>query len=112
MAALATLRIITQEDYLQQIPAKEKLLREKLQHELIIQVRTAGLWAAVEMQDFATVQAVIKECLAMGLITDWFLFNDRSLRIAPPLLITEEELLWACACILEAMDRVLAGISA
>ena len=35
-----------------------------------------------------------------------FLFNDRSLRIAPPLTITEEEIRKACAIILEGIDLV------
>lgn len=106
-AALATLQTILEEDYLTQVPKKEKVLQDLLKHELILNVRTAGLWAAVEMKDFDTVQAVIKHCLEAGLITDWFLFNDRSLRIAPPLLISEEELRWACGVILECMDKVI-----
>jgi acetylornithine/succinyldiaminopimelate/putrescine aminotransferase len=105
-AALATLEVLLEEDYIKDVPQKEQIIHEMLQHELIIHVRTAGLWAAVEMKDFDTVQAVIKECLELGLITDWFLFNDRSLRIAPPLLITEEEIRKGCRIILQAMDKV------
>ncbi|MEO0877809.1 MAG: aspartate aminotransferase family protein, partial [Bacteroidota bacterium] len=40
------------------------------------------------------------------LITDWFLFNDRCLRIAPPLIITEEEIREACRIILEGVDAL------
>lgn len=106
-AALATLEVLTEENYIAEVVEKEQMLHDILQHKLILHVRTAGLWAAVEMKDFDTVQAVIKECLELGLITDWFLFNDRSLRIAPPLLITKEELKKGCEIILKAMDRVL-----
>jgi len=105
-AALATLEVLLEENYIAEVAQKEQIIHDILQHELILHVRTAGLWAAVEMKDFDTVQAVIKECLELGLITDWFLFNDRSLRIAPPLLISEEELKRGCGIILEAMDRV------
>ncbi len=105
-AALATLEVLLTEDYIKDVPKKEQIIKEMLKHELIIDVRTAGLWAAVEMKDFDTVQAVIKECLELGLITDWFLFNDRSLRIAPPLLITEEEIRKGCKIILQAMDKI------
>jgi len=52
------------------------------------------------------VQAVIKKCLEKGLITDWFLFNDRSLRIAPPLIITKEEIQEACKIVLESLEEV------
>ena len=106
-AALATLKVLLEEDYIKDVPKKEQIIKEMLQHELIIDLRTAGLWAAVEMKDFDTVQAVIKGCLELGLITDWFLFNDRSLRIAPPLLITEEEIRKGCRIILKAMDKEL-----
>jgi acetylornithine/succinyldiaminopimelate/putrescine aminotransferase len=109
-AALATLEVLLAEDYIKDVPKKEQIIKEMLQHELIINVRTAGLWAAVEMKDFDTVQAVIKECLELGLITDWFLFNDRSLRIAPPLLITEKEIRKGCEIILKAMDRILGQV--
>jgi len=57
------------------------------------------------MIDFDFIQAVIKRCLQAGLLTDWFLFNDRSLRIAPPLIITEEEIRWACEVILDAVEH-------
>jgi 4-aminobutyrate aminotransferase-like enzyme len=43
--------------------------------------------------------------LDKGLITDWFLFNDACIRIAPPLIITEEEIRKACAILLEAIDE-------
>ena len=68
-------------------------------------MRSAGLMMAVELQDFDFVQAVIKDCLNEGLIIDWFLFNDRSLRIAPPLIITPIEIEKACLIILKAIDK-------
>jgi acetylornithine/succinyldiaminopimelate/putrescine aminotransferase len=37
---------------------------------------------------------------------DWFLFNDRTMRIAPPLVIQENEIRWACQTILEALESV------
>jgi 4-aminobutyrate aminotransferase-like enzyme len=61
---------------------------------------------AVEMQDFKTVKAVIDTCIQNGLITDWFLFCDNSLRIAPPLVITVDEIKMACNILLQAMDKV------
>ena len=60
---------------------------------------------AVELKDFDFVQAVIKRCLDKGLITDWFLFNDRSLRIAPPLIISEAEIRKACEIIISSIEE-------
>lgn len=103
-AAHATLQVLTGTDLLAQIPVKEALFKSLLVHPRIRAVRSAGLWLAVELGDFAEVQLVIQRCIKSGVITDWFLFNDRSLRIAPPLTITEEEIRWACARLLEALD--------
>lgn len=105
-AGLATLQTILDENLIAQVPAKEQLFLELLQHPRILDVRSAGLWLAVELASFEAVQTVIKYCLEQGLITDWFLFNDRSLRIAPPLNITEEEIRKACTIVLGGLDQL------
>ena len=103
-AGLATLRTILAEDLVAQVPAKEALFRELLVHPRILDLRTAGLWMAVELLDFDEVLATIKRCLHYGLITDWFLWNERALRIAPPLTISVDEIREACGIILRALD--------
>ena len=107
-ASLATLNYILDEKLLDQIPAKSALFHSLLEHPIIKEVRGIGFMLAVEMKDFKTVKAVIDECIQNGLITDWFLFCDNSLRIAPPLTITEEEIKIACNILLQAMDKVYA----
>jgi acetylornithine/succinyldiaminopimelate/putrescine aminotransferase len=105
-ASLATLRYIEKEHLMDQIASKSDLFKSLLQHPIILEVRGIGFMLAVEMKDFKTVKAVIDECILHGLITDWFLFCDNSLRIAPPLTITEEEIKIACNILLQAMDKV------
>jgi acetylornithine/N-succinyldiaminopimelate aminotransferase len=102
-AAHATLQTIKNTGLLEAIPRKEALFRSLLVHPQIKAVRSVGLWLAVELDSFETVLATIQRCLAAGIITDWFLFNDRCLRIAPPLTITDDEIRWACARVLEAL---------
>ncbi|MEP5610935.1 MAG: aspartate aminotransferase family protein, partial [Cyclobacteriaceae bacterium] len=41
--------------------------------------------------------------IELGVITDWFLFNDSSMRIAPPLTISESEIRNSCELILKAI---------
>lgn len=108
-AALATLQTLLASDLIAQVASKEKLFRELLVHPAIIEVRSAGLMMAVELPDFDFVRAVIKICLERGLLTDWFLFNSHSLRIAPPLIIEEEHIRFACRVILEAIEEVSSG---
>ena len=106
-AALATLNFIKSSGIIDSVKKKEQLFLEKLVHPEIRQVRSAGLWLAVELDSFEKVQTVIKVCLEKGLITDWFLFNDRSIRIAPPLIITEAEIEKACGILLEGLDGLV-----
>ncbi len=103
-AALATLQELLETDLIAAVPAKERLFRELLVHPAIKEVRSAGLWLAVDLGEAALVQRTIRHCLDRGVITDWFLFNDRSLRIAPPLTIGEAEIRLACEVILEALS--------
>lgn len=104
-AGHATLQTLLSRDYIKQVKAKEQLFHKLLKHPEIIEVRSAGLLMAVEMKSFDFIQRVIKTCLRDGLITDWFLFNSKSLRIAPPLIISEEEIRKACSIILNAIEE-------
>ena len=105
-AGYATLKTLVETDLVEQAHYKGNLFKSLLVHSKIKAVRQVGLWLAVELEDFDVLQEVIQNCLANGLLTDWFLFNNRSLRIAPPLIITEKEIRWACDVILKAIDKV------
>ncbi len=75
---------------------KEQLFLQYLKHEKIKGVRSAGLWLAVEFESYEFCKAVINKCIENGVITDWFLFAPNCLRIAPPLIIKEEEIMQVC----------------
>jgi acetylornithine/N-succinyldiaminopimelate aminotransferase len=102
-ASLATLQTLLEEGLMERVAEKEARFREKLQHPSIREVRSMGLMLAVELADFGKVERTIAHCLANGLIIDWFLFNDRSLRLAPPLTISFSEIDRACEVILQAL---------
>jgi acetylornithine/succinyldiaminopimelate/putrescine aminotransferase len=105
-AALATLKTLLENNLIEEVKAKEALFKKLLKHDKIKAIRSAGLIMAVELEDFATVQNVIKNCLNEGLIIDWFLFNDKCLRIAPPLIISNEEIEMACGLILKSLAEL------
>lgn len=63
---------------------------------------------AVYLDNFDNLRKVINACLENGLVTDWFLFADNCMRIAPPLIISEDEIEQACTIILNALDKVYA----
>jgi len=95
-AALEVLNVLLETDCIKQVEKKEALLKAKLVHPKIKALRSLGLMMAIEFENFEETQKVIKACIEKGVITDWFLFADNCLRIAPPLIIEEEDLLFAC----------------
>lgn len=103
-ASLAVMDVIHAENLLSGVPQKEALFRALLVHPHILEIRGKGLMLAARLKSNATVIAAMESCYKQGLITDWFLFADDCLRIAPPLVITEDEIHRACSIILEALN--------
>ncbi|GLR16575.1 aspartate aminotransferase family protein [Portibacter lacus] len=103
-AAYATLSTILDEDLPSKVLGKEKLILEQLKHPIIREVRSSGMMMAVELTKRKYLKHVVAKCMELGLIVDWFLFNDRSFRVAPPLIITDEQIVEACSILRKAMD--------
>ena len=59
----------------------------------------------IEFKNQAFNFGVIKKCVQKGVITDWFLFNDKCLRISPPLNLDEKTAVDCCSKILEAIEE-------
>jgi acetylornithine/succinyldiaminopimelate/putrescine aminotransferase len=106
-AGKAALEILLTENYIAEVKRKEKILLTHLKHEKILSIRSGGLWASLEFGSFETNKKIIDRCIEKGLITDWFLFAPHCMRIAPPLIITEEELVKACALIVESIEEII-----
>jgi acetylornithine/succinyldiaminopimelate/putrescine aminotransferase len=105
-AALATLETILEEGLIESVPSKEKLIRELLVHSKIKEIKGKGLLLAACFDSNEIAIKVMGACYEKGLITDWFLFCDNALRIAPPLTITHAEIAEACAILLEAINTI------
>lgn len=105
-AALATLQVIQEEKLAEGVAEKAARFQAQLRHPAIRALRCCGLLMAVEFESFEVLKRIIDYALAHeSILTDWFLFCDNSLRIAPPLTITNEQIDEACAGILRAIDR-------
>jgi len=92
-AAQATLEVIVEEKLASRAKEIEKLILENLKHSLIKELRMHGALGAIDFKDEALNMKVIKSCIENGVISDWFLFCSTAMRIAPPLTISDEELL-------------------
>ncbi|MGB4960343.1 MAG: aspartate aminotransferase family protein, partial [Saprospiraceae bacterium] len=84
-AALATLRVLISKDYISSILDKEKLLHSLLKHPLISEVRSSGLMMAVQLKSPEYLTPAIDAIISNGVLVDYFLFDNQSFRIAPPL---------------------------
>lgn len=105
-AGIATIETIIEEKCIAEVIRKEKLIHSCLVSPRIVKVRTVGLWAAVELAAVTEMHTVMKSLMSAGIITDWFLFNEHCLRIAPPLNIDDNLLSQA----LETINQVINGI--
>jgi acetylornithine/succinyldiaminopimelate/putrescine aminotransferase len=105
-ASLATLRTLEAEKIYETAPQKHELFKQYLKHPAIKAIRGRGLMMAVEFESFEFLKKVIDKCLEKGVLTDWFLYCDNAMRIAPPLIITEKQIRKACQLILEAIEEV------
>lgn len=110
-AGLAALDALLEEGWIDTVKTKEALFQSRLKHHKIRSVRSFGLWMGVAFSDASFCKQVIDRCLqvedndAGGLMTDWFLFAPHCLRIAPPLILSEKQIEFACDRILEAIDQ-------
>jgi len=102
-AGLAALEVLLDERLIDSVAEKEALFKKLLVHPAIKQVRGKGLMLAAEFESFELNKKIIDRCIENGAITDWFLHCSNSMRIAPPLIITKDEIGKACGVILEAV---------
>jgi acetylornithine/succinyldiaminopimelate/putrescine aminotransferase len=104
-AALAALNVLRDENLPAAVAEKAALFRRLLVHETIKEIRGEGLMLAVELGDAQRLQRVVSGLWNEGIITEWFLFCPTAFRIAPPLIITEEEIRKICAVLIEILDK-------
>jgi 4-aminobutyrate aminotransferase-like enzyme len=76
-----------------------------LVHPRIKEIRSLGLMMAVQFDNFAEVKTIIDRAISYGVITDWFLYCDNALRIAPPLTINKNQIQEVCGILLKAMSK-------
>ncbi len=106
-AAIATLKEITTTDLIPKTLEKEALFRELLVHPLIKEVRGKGLMLAILTESKELTTEIILKCQEKGLILFWLLFEEKAIRITPPLTISEQEIREGCAILLQVMDELL-----
>ena len=106
-AALASLKILLRENWVEDAERKGTLYRETLiSHKRVKEIRQAGLLLAVDLGSGDCAERVLPLLLEEGIMSDWFLFDGNSFRIAPPLCINDDEILYSAGLIVRALDRL------
>ena len=104
-AAVAALGELTKSGILEKVEEKEHLFLEKLKHPAIKDIRHKGLFFAIDLDDSGFVHKVIDAAFDKGVLMDWFLYNDKAFRLAPPLIIDYDEINAACEIIVESIEE-------
>ena len=91
-AALANLQEILEGGYLDRAKEIEKKIKSRLIADGIVEVRGIGAMLGMELKSFDLTKKVVEACFEEGVLLGWTLHADTLVRLAPPLIITDEEL--------------------
>jgi len=93
-AAIATLEELTKNpNLINQVDEKGAIYESALKnHSLVKGIRRKGLLISIELPTVEINQKIIQKLLQNGLVTDPFFFMPQAFRIAPPLIITKDEI--------------------
>ncbi len=106
-AAHAGLKAMLDEGVIEDVERKGLFIRRSLEtHAAVKEIRQRGLYIAVDLYSAEATQRAVDDCLENGLVGFWFLSHPDSFRLAPPLVITDQELEDALKIIHNALDRL------
>ena len=103
-AGLEAFNVLLDEKLIENVKQKEALFVSLLVHPFIRSVYSCGLMIAVDFGSFDVNKKIIDALIQRGVFTDWFLFAAGSMRIAPPLTISEDEIKIACGHIITLLN--------
>ncbi len=104
-AAYASLQYLQSSGVVDTVSAKSQALHSAISaHPIVKEVRRSGMLMAVEVTKRKYLKYVVSQAMELGVIVDYFLFNDRSFRLAPPLVIDDETLKLGIDRLLAALD--------
>ena len=91
-AAHANLKEILGGDYLQRAEHIEAKVKEKLNGKGIVEVRGIGAMLGLELVSKELTEKVVTKCFEEGILLGWTLHSNTLIRLAPPLIISDQEL--------------------
>ena len=105
-ACHATLKTLLQSNLISETLEKEQYVREQLQHKGIKEIRGKGLMLALILEKPEIAQHLVKIALERGLLLFFLLFENRAVRLTPPLTISKKELKKGCDVIINILNEI------
>ena len=106
-AALASLKVIAEEELWQNAEEKGKLFEEALKNNSkLTGIRRQGLFLACDLETEEIYWKLLDRFIDNGLVTDSFLYKLNSFRIAPPLTISDSETNEAIELIIKSLNEI------
>ncbi len=106
-AGLASLNFLLKSGLVSDANKKGKTINVLIKdHDEVVEIRQKGLMLGVELKSTEKVDAIMNLFAEEGLLADRFLFNPVSFRIAPPLIISNEEIKYICKLVNKCLDRI------
>jgi len=104
-ASLAAIDILEKDKLAERANVLENIFKEKISsHPSVKEIRGRGLMLAIELKQPQQLIQIVKACRGNGLLVDWFLFNQNSIRFYPPLIVSDEEVNLICEKLLKSLD--------
>jgi len=104
-SALANINVLVEEEIVKDVDKKGQLFLKYLNHSEFKTYRGKGLFWAVEVESYDFLRAFLTRAIGEGVVFDWFIFDDNHFRIAPPLIITEEQIKETSQKLIRAVEK-------
>lgn len=106
-AAMANLEVLTSSGIIEEVEEKGQLYEDALSaHKKVKKVRRKGLLMGIELESPEMNHRAMKKLLENGLVTDPFFFMPHAFRIAPPLVITNDQVNETIQGVIRSLDAI------
>lgn len=106
-AALAAMNYLIDEKLVEAIENKKERFLNRLKNISVIkEIRSCGLMIAVDLGNSALRDKAVNILVSKGILTEGFLFCETAFRIAPPLIITDDQIDDICDQITDVLNAI------
>lgn len=104
-AAHANLKELLEGNYFNRAQTIEKIIKSGLKYKGIKEVRGMGAMLGLELESVELTKHVVDYCFDKEILLGWTLHSNQLIRLAPPLIISDEEINFVINTILSALKE-------